>query len=584
MIPPLLTHAAVQEQYRRGVRPRDLMEQVLARIGSDPHRAWISVLSWAQILPYLSALEAADPRTLPLYGLPFAIKDNIDLAGVPTTAGCPAFAYEPKASAFVVERLIRAGAIPVGKTNLDQFATGLSGTRSPYGVCRNAVHPDYISGGSSSGSAVAVALGQVSFALGTDTAGSGRIPAACNGIVGLKPTRGWLSLTGVVPACQSLDCVAVFAATVGDAAAVLQAAAAFDPQDPYARPAEHRGPRVVRTLGIPHPEQLEFFGNPDTERLFREATQCLASQVALIPVDIAPLLTAARLLYEGPWVAERYEAIRDLIETRPEVLHPVTRAIIEPARNLKTIDAFRALHELETLRRAADPLWKVIDALMLPTFGTLYPIAELERDPVRLNTRLGHYTNFMNLLDLCGLAVPAGLQPNGVPFGVTLCAPAWRDQSLLGLGASLTDTPPHPLADAQPPVAPAVATSVVVCGAHLEGLPLNHQLTEQGGVLLERTRTAPHYRLYALPGSGVARPGLVRREGEGVAIAVEVWHLPAPGWAHLIAQIPSPLCLGRVELVDGRLLPGFLCESHALGAARDISNLGGWRAYLEHGA
>lgn len=575
-MPHRWTIGTLQEQYRRGLRPRDLLEQVLARIGDDPHHAWISILSWTQLAPYLAALEAQDPRTLPLYGLPFAIKDNIDLAGIPTTAGCPAFAYRADTSGFVVDRLIRAGAIPVGKTNLDQFATGLSGTRSPYGVCRNAVHPDYISGGSSSGSAVAVALGHVSFALGTDTAGSGRIPAACNGIVGLKPTRGWLSLAGVVPACQSLDCVAIFASTARDAATVLEIAAAFDHADPYARPAPRPTRQPVRRLGMPLPGQREFFGNPDTAQRFADAAERLAAQVTLVPVDIAPLLEAARLLYEGPWVAERYEAIRGFIETRAEALHPVTRAIIEPARHLKTVDAFQALHRLQALRRASEGIWEQVDALMLPTFGTLYTRAEMERDPIALNTRLGHYTNFMNLLDLCGLALPAGLQAQGVPFGITLCAPAWADQSLIDLGTRFQEDAPGPPPQTESPV----PHGLVVCGAHMEGLPLNHQLTEPGGALLERTHTAACYRLYALPGTGVARPGLVRQEQAGTAIAVEVWHLPAEAWASLIARIPAPLCLGRVELADGRWLPGFLCESYAVGAGQDISALGGWRAYL----
>lgn len=430
--------SALRQQYLSGaLTPTKLVEVLDARIGHDePHNIWIRRLTKDEMLAYAKQLEGKSPADLPLYGIPFAIKDNIDLAGIPTTAACPDYAYTPEKSATVVQRLIDAGAIPVGKTNLDQFATGLVGVRSPYGPGRNAFDPEYISGGSSSGSAVSVALGLASFSLGTDTAGSGRVPAAFNNLVGLKPSCGVLSTTGVVPACRTLDCVSIFAKTPCDADAVFAVAQGFDAEDAYSRPAESApaplGPQF--RFGVPKRNQLEFFGNPDTPALFDAAVKKLqALGGERVEIDFAPFLDTACLLYEGPWVAERYAAIREFIEHKPDALFPVTRQIISGATRFSAADTFASLYKLKAMQRKTAPMWNDMDVLLTPTAGTIYTIAEVEADPVRTNSNLGYYTNFMNLLDLCAVAVPAGFQANGLPFGVTLAAPAFSDSLVLGL-------------------------------------------------------------------------------------------------------------------------------------------------------
>jgi allophanate hydrolase len=431
----------LRQRYRSGaLTPAALVAELNARIGEDEHHVWIRRLTRQEMLAYAKKLERCDPALLPLYGIPFAIKDNIDLAGIPTTAGCPDYAYTPERSATVVQRLIDAGAIPVGKTNLDQFATGLVGTRSPYGACRNSINPEYISGGSSAGSAVSVALGMASFSLGTDTAGSGRVPAAFNNLIGHKPTCGLVSTSGVVPACRTLDCVSIFAGNAGDAATVLEVAQGFDAGDPYSRRPVNAGKTLGSSFrfGVPREDQLEFFGNPVTPQLFRDAInrlQSLGGQPVVI--DFAPFLETARLLYEGPWVAERYAAIREFIETRPDSLIPVTRQIIGGAARFSAADTYAALYRLKALQRRNEPVWDEIDVLLTPTAGTIYRISEVEADPVRTNSNLGYYTNFMNLLDLAAIAVPAGFQSNGLPFGVTIAAPAFSDMALLRLGGRL---------------------------------------------------------------------------------------------------------------------------------------------------
>lgn len=578
--------------YRNGdFAPEQVVEEALRRAeAGEPHNAWIRRLTQDELHPYLERLAGTSPDTLPLYGIPFAIKDNIDLAGVPTTAACPGYAYTPERSATVVERLIEAGAIPIGKTNLDQFATGLVGARSPYGPGRNAFDPEFISGGSSSGSAISVARGEVSFALGTDTAGSGRVPAAFNNLVGLKPTRGLLSTRGVVPACRSLDCVTVFALSAAEADAVQRIAGGVDAEDPWSRPRQP-GPTPAGTgfrFGVPRPEQLEFFGNTDAERLFGEALERLERLGGRrVAIDFQPFLDSARLLYEGPWVAERYAAIGPFIEAQPNALLEVTRNIIGGGARPTAVEAFRGQYRLAELRRQAERVMAGIDLLVTPTAGTVYRIDAVARDPVRLNANLGYYTNFMNLLDMSAVAVPAGFQADGLPFGVTLCAPAFAEPMLLALGDRLhraanlpAGATGRPLPEAQvsdPDRADSVR--VAVCGAHMSGLPLNPQLLERGGRLVRKTRTAAAYRLFALPGGPPRRPGLVR-SASGQSIEVEVWELPVAGFGDFVAQIPAPLGIGKVELAGGEAVAGFLCEAYAVEGAEEISSLGGWRDYL----
>jgi allophanate hydrolase len=591
-----LAVADLSAAYReRRTTPLAVMEALFARIAAHADRGiWITLLSRERVLEQAELLAGREPASLPLYGVPFAIKDNIDLANVATTVACPAFAYTPAESAYVVRRLIDAGAIPIGKTNLDQFATGLVGTRSPYGVCRNSFDPAYISGGSSSGSAVAVALGLVSFALGSDTAGSGRVPAAFNNLIGLKPTCGRLSARGVVPACRTLDSVSVLTLTAEDAALVCRVAEGFDALDAYSRrPAQparlgdfSHGPF---RFGVPRPDQLQFFGNDDYARLFDAAAahlERLGGQRVII--DFAPFLETAQLLYQGPWVAERYVVIESLLRRDPQAVLPVTRQIIEGGAKPSAADAFRAQYRLQELRRATEQVWQQIDVLLTPTAATHYRIAEVEADPVRLNTHLGLYTNFMNLLDLAAVAVPAGFTGAGLPFGVTLAGPTWSDYALLRLAARLQRVGRARVGALPIPLGPAPAfdwpaltdgISVAVCGAHLQGLPLNHQLLERGAVLLERTVTAPNYRLYALPGGPPDRPGLMRVDARGAAIEVEVWSVPAAAFGSFVAAIPAPLAIGKLTLADGREVSGFLCEAHATSRAQDISDYGGWRAY-----
>jgi allophanate hydrolase len=587
--------ATLGERYRSGaLRPSHTVAAIrerIARRGDD--KVWIHVLSHDALATRAAELEARGPTGLPLYGLPFAVKDNIDVAGQPTTAACPEFAYVPRESSPAVAALVAAGAIVIGKTNLDQFAAGLVGVRSPYGVPANTFDPRYVPGGSSSGSAVAVAAGLVSFALGTDTAGSGRVPAAFNNIVGLKPSRGLLSNRGMVAACRSLDCMSIFALTTEDAAAVLRVAAAFDAADPFSRhmpdahsfPADFAGCR----FGVPGRDQLEFFGNADAARLFDAALERLRTLGGKrVEIDFAPFIETARLLYEGPWLAERYLAIRDFIERRPDALHPVTRAIISPATKYSAIDAFDAYYRLKALRRAAAAAWDAVDVIVTPTAGTIYRTEEVEADPIRLNSNLGRYTNFMNLLDLSAIAVPAGFQRDGLPFGITLAAPAFHDAALCALGdaahrAAVTTMGatrnPLPSPHSSAVAAMARGIPIAVCGAHMSGLPLNHQLTERGARLARTCRTAPHYRLFALESFTPARPGLVRGE-PGRSIPVEIWEVPAAALGSFVDGIPAPLGIGTLELEDGERVRGFLCEHYATTGARDISDLGGWRAYL----
>jgi allophanate hydrolase len=586
--------AIVQAHRAQTITPADTVARSYRRIRAHGDDAiFISLREEAAVIAEAKALAAEGPRDRPLYGVPVAVKDNIDVAGVPTTAACPAFAYTPGRDATVVARLKRAGALIIGKTNLDQFATGLVGVRSPYGVPRNAIDPRLIPGGSSSGSAVAVAAGLVPLSLGTDTAGSGRVPASLNNIVGLKPSVGLVSTAGVVPACRTLDCVSLFALTTEDAWTALRAIAGPDAADPYSRErplgALTAGQGVK--IGVPITGQRLFFGDGQAEKAYDMAIARIAALgTSLIEIDIEPFYETARLLYEGPWVAERYLAARKLLDSAPEALHPVTRAIIAAGTRPSAADAFAAFYRLEELRRVCDWTFRQIDAALLPTAPTVYTVEQVLADPTALNSRLGTYTNFVNLLDLCGLAVPASFRADGAPFGVTLLAPGGHDALVASIGRAFhadTGLPLGALGVAQPPLAPScyVPTqheiAIAVVGAHLSGMPLNGELIALGGRLLATAQTAPDYRMFALAESQPAKPGLVRvPAGQGAAIEVEIWALRTEGFGRLVAAVPPPLVIGTLRLADGGAVKGFLVEAEATAGARDISSFGGWRAYL----
>lgn len=577
-----------------GLTAQAVIEQLIARrraVAADG--IWIAEIPDAALRARAAALDALPSAARgPLHGVPFAVKDNLDVAGLPTTAACPEFAYRPAHTAPAVQRLLDAGALLVGKTNLDQFATGLSGTRTPHGAPANAFDPAYICGGSSSGSALALAHGLVSFALGTDTAGSGRVPAALGNLIGLKPSRGLVSSRGVLPACRSLDCVSVFALTCADAAAVLEAIAGFDAEDPFARAAwpDVPAPGADFRFGVPRPEQLDFDGDAAGAAAFARAVAALeALGGSAQPIDYAPFREAARLLYEGPWLAERRLALGDFLDRRPDAVLPVVRDIILGADRYTAAALFAAEYRLRDLRRAVEPLWRDIACLVTPTLPRPYTRAQVLADPVASNTRLGYYSNHVNLLDLCALAVPAGFLASDLPFGVTLQAPAGHDRALLALGDRLhralnvtagaaglvvADTPPL-IDDSQG----EARFPIAVCGGHMQGLPLNGELTGLGGRLRERTHTAPAYRLYALSGFSPPRPGMVR-DPTGASIEVEVWTLPASRVGAFLAGVPAPLAIGNVELADGSWVKGFLCEGHAVHGAPDVTSLGGWRAWL----
>jgi allophanate hydrolase len=552
-----------------------------------PH-VWIECLDPERVIAFARALPL--DRALPLYGVPFAIKDNIDLAGIPTTVGCPDFTYIPTASATIVERLIAAGAIPIGKTNLDQFATGLTGTRSPYGAPECVFNHEFISGGSSSGSAVAVAAGMVTFALGTDTAGSGRVPAAFNHIVGHKPTRGLCSCRGVFPACRSLDCPTIFTLSCYDAAAVLEVISAPDNADAFSRPspAEPAAFPDQFKFGVLRASQREFFGDTAAAALYEASINRLA-ECGGEPVefDYGPFASAAALLYSGPWVAERRWAIGNFFDTQASSIHPVVRQVISAAAKYDAGAAFEAQYRLAGFAQATRETWAAVDLLLLPTTGTIYRRDEILDDPIQLNSNLGWYTNFVNLLDLSAIALPGGFRDNGLPFGVTLMAPAFYDDALLSLGAryhrvlgGTAGVTPLKIAEQPLPPGPPRGVLLAVVGAHLRGQPLNGQLTSRGGRFVKTARTAPGYKLYALPNTQPAKPGLVRAPGfAGPGIALEIWSLTDAAFGNFVEEVPAPMVIGSVELEDGSIVKSFLCEPYALEGAEDVTSHGGWLAF-----
>ncbi|CAN5917312.1 allophanate hydrolase [soil metagenome] len=597
---PLLTLSDWLAAYAEGASPSRLLEALRQRLADEsPAEVWITRISPAALAVQVHALEArashhADRASalaaLPLFGVPFAVKDNIDVLGLPTTAACPAFERMPKASATAVTRLIEAGAICMGKTNLDQFATGLVGARSPYGRPSSTFSAERISGGSSSGSAVVVSRGDVVFSFGTDTAGSGRVPAGFNNIVGAKPTPGRVSSAGVVPACRSIDCISVFALTVADASQVMAVIEGPDAADAYS--AFRAGPAKfgqALTLGVP---VLPSFGGDAGYAPAWEAALAHARSLGhrIVPVDFSPLFAVAELLYGGPWVAERHTVVETMLANEPGEFDPAVRQVIEAALPYSATDAFRAQYKLQEARSRLAVLWEQVDLLMVPTAPAHPTHAQIDADPIGANALLGTYTNFVNLLGWCALALPAGFTAGGLPFGVTFIAPGAADAALARFGEGWEASVKLPLGATQRPWSPApehvwpasVRTlPIAVVGAHLAGLPLNSQLTDRRATLAAATTTAPRYRLFALPNTTPPKPGLMRVDEGGAAIAVEVWDVPMTEIGSFLALIPPPLGLGSLELADGRWVHGFVCDAHALAAAKDVTAFGGWRAYVQ---
>ncbi|GAB5376823.1 MAG: allophanate hydrolase [Acuticoccus sp.] len=587
------TLPGLRAAYAAGARPAAIVAEVYRRIAAvaDPG-IFLHLRPEADVIAEAERLDAPDPER-PLWGMPFAVKDNIDVAGLPTTAACPAFAYTPERDAFVVARLVAAGALVIGKTNLDQFATGLNGLRTPGPAPRNAIDAGIVPGGSSSGSAVAVAHGLVPFALGTDTAGSGRVPAALNNLVGLKPTLGALSNGGVLPACRTLDTISVFALTVDDAAVVFDAAAGYDAAEPFSRTLPMAPPALPAPLRIAVPEAagLAFAGDTMQAASFAAGIALLEGEgAATTRFDIAPYFDVAAMLYNGPWVAERAVVIADLLARDPEAVLPVIRDVVGVAEGQSAADAFRGRYRLAEMKRhVAEKLFAEADVMCVPSIPTFVSVAALRADPIGANSLLGTYTNFVNLLDLCAMAVPLPPREDGRPGSMTLIAPAGADARLAAVARLLERAGtrtlgatgwPRPMAEAAPAAATADEMEIVVCGAHMSGLPLNGELTRLGGRFLRKTATTPDYAFYALPGTP-PRPGLVRQaDGEGGAIAVEVWALPAAAVGPFLAGIPQPLGLGTVRLADGTAPKGFLCEWVACRDARNVTTLGDWRAVI----
>ena len=554
----------------------------------DP--AWISLATEPQLEIQLAALAERAPEDCPLYGVPFAVKDNIDVAGWTTTAACPEFAYVATHTAQVAARLMQAGAVLLGKTNLDQFATGLVGTRSPYGRVPNVFNAEHICGGSSSGSASVVARGLVGFALGTDTAGSGRVPAGFSNLIGVKPTPGVISNAGVVPACRTLDCVSLLTLTAADAATVYSVIAARDALPPaeaiYNRPecARYALPPRPR-VGVPRDP---FFASDAYRELFEASRGHLQTLPCVHGTfDLAPFTEVAVLLYQGPWTAERYAVAGALVERRPPGIDPVVAEVIGTGKQYTAVDAFNALYRVRELEARTRHVWDEFDLLMVPTAPGLPKLADIAAEPILRNSELGTYTNFVNLLGLAAVAVPFGFTADGLPFGVTFIARGGSDWALIEFAAQWQRSRELPLgahlrqlrsADTRITATPPGAIPLAVVGAHMQGMPLHHQLTARGARLNAVTRTAACYRLYSLNGTDPPKPGLARADA-GAAIAVEVYDMPPDTLGTLLTEIPPPLGLGTIELNDGTWVKGFICEPQALRDAQDITAHGGWRAY-----
>ena len=580
--------------------PSALFTELIEIIDKSDHpEVWISRAPQENLIKQLKKLDEALQihgeqilNQMPLFGLPFAVKDNIDVADMETTVACPNFAYIPQDSAYVLKKLEKAGAVLIGKTNLDQFATGLVGTRSPYGVVQNAYFPEYVSGGSSSGSAVAVALKLVSFSLGTDTAGSGRVPAGFNGIVGLKPTPGLVSTRGVFPACRTLDCVSVFAQNVQDSWRVLHIISGYDKENEYSQ-------RILQAdinkngYRIAVPEALEFYGDECAQNAFSDAMAQIKElpKVKIKTIPFHSFIEAAKLLYQGPWVAERRAAIGSFFEKQSHTMESVVRNIISQADQFNAVDTFKAKYRLEELKRESELLLTDIDFLVVPTTPTIPTIKAVNSDPIIMNSKLGYYTNFVNFFNFAALSIPANVRSDGLPAGITLIGNCGSDYMLSVAGDELqakfdlidkTRTPykgkysvtASPLPYEEPTV------QIAVVGAHLDGQPLNWQLVERGAHKLLSTTTSKDYRLYELTGLTPSKPGLTRVTEDGCAIEVEIWEMPQRNFGSFVEEIPAPLGIGSVQLSDGCYVKGFICEQWALNEAKDISFHGGWLVYL----
>lgn len=588
-----LTIGALKRAYeKQEFTPRSLISRLKKQAEEQAdYNAWIYLLSDEELEPYFSALEKQQPDSLPLYGVPFAIKDNIDLAGVPTTAACPDFSYIPEKNASIIDLLINAGAIPLGKTNMDQFATGLVGTRSPHGQGKNAFNPDYVSGGSSSGSAIATALGQVSFALGTDTAGSGRVPAAFNNLIGHKPTKGVFSSTGLVPACRTLDSISVFALTAHDAARVFDVAAQYDASDAYSREnhyankARYFSGEAPSSFVFGVPDKLDFQGNAECESLFKKAIASLEQLGGTaVEFDFDNFTQAAKLLYDGPWVAERWLATKDV---KLESMLPVIQEIIGGGNKAKATDGFAAQYQLADYKRICDQQIADFDFVLTPTTPTTFTRAELDEEPIKRNSILGTYTNFMNLLDYAATAIPVGQTTSKVYWGVTLFSDVFSDIALLNIASAMQESFGLPLGATEHTLGSSSVSSVpqpqstidvAVCGAHLEGQPLNWQLVDRGATLKASVHSSANYKLWAL--SDGKRPGMQRVDDGGEKIAMEIWTMPSANFGTFVTAIPAPLGIGKVELDDGSWVSGFICDAYGLVGAIDVTGFKGWRAWL----
>lgn len=543
-------------------------EEVVLEIINRYHRnkemnIWITPPKFENIKPYIDKLKGTNPNSLPLWGIPFAIKDNIDLENIETTAACPEYAYTPKESAEVVKKLIEAGAIPVGKTNLDQFATGLVGTRSPYGEVHNALKPELISGGSSSGSAVSVARGQAAFALGTDTAGSGRVPALLNNLVGFKSSFGAWSTKGLVKACASLDCITVFSVDLEEAVIVDDVVRGFIGEDPWSKEIPKPVSRLPKKICLPN-KAPEFYGpyGREYEKAWNESVEKIQElNIPIEYIDYDMFSEAAAILYEGPWVAERWKDLVDFIKENPDKVFPVTKTILESGGNPKfdAVSVFKAIHRLQELKVKTKIMLK--DAvLVMPTAGGTWTRDEVRENPIATNSHMGKYTNHCNLLDLSAIAIPSGYAAEDVPFGITIFSLSDEEGLLIGLGRELKEE----------------KITVAVCGLHMQGYPLEVQMIECGSKYLRTCKTADKYKLFKL-NTNPTKPGLIKVQSGGSSIEVELWEMPLDKLGYFTSLISSPLGMGKVELEDGSEVCGFICEEYGKQDGEDITIFGGWR-------